>query len=212
MLNIQRCTRETVKSLCEQHHAYGSVNIACVYAFAVYEENQPVAAFSWQPPAPGTAKTLAPSCPASVLALSRMVAVPRTERKLRHISKPLKFQMHKLIDRGRWPVLVTYSDASLGHTGHVYKCSGWKADGVRKARYFTDANGIRVNAYCSGRMRIEKEWTRNHTLLTRWIHRACPEGQEAEHLAAHGWIRQLIPGRTWKSGQPAAIWVQEKTT
>lgn len=34
------------------------------------------------------------------------------------VSKPLRRQMRVEIDRGRWPVLITYSDEGQGHTGH----------------------------------------------------------------------------------------------
>jgi hypothetical protein len=42
--------------------------------------------------------------------------------------------MNVLIDRTRWPVLVTYSDIGQGHTGHVYKCSGWEKVGEPERR------------------------------------------------------------------------------
>lgn len=117
---------ETVRHLFLEH--YRSVGQVFVLAYAVIEDGAPVAAFVWQPPAPGAARSVCPEAPYGVLALSRMVALPRDERRLRHISKPLRAQMRRLIDRGRWPVLVTYSDEGQGHTGYVV--SVWKR--VRK--------------------------------------------------------------------------------
>ena len=35
----------------------------------------------------------------------------------------------RLIDRSRWPVLVTYADTRLGHTGAIYKATNWRCDG-----------------------------------------------------------------------------------
>jgi len=78
-----------------------------------------VAAYAWQPPPPGASRAVCPEAPEGVLALSRMVAVPRDERRLQHVSTPLRRQMRVLIDRGRWPVLVTYSDEGQGHTGNA---------------------------------------------------------------------------------------------
>jgi tRNA U34 5-carboxymethylaminomethyl modifying GTPase MnmE/TrmE len=66
-------------------------------------------------------------------------ALPREERRLRHISKPLKRQMRDLIDRTRWPVLVTYSDEGQGHLGHVYKCSGWQKTTRKRAQVLSVA-------------------------------------------------------------------------
>ena len=86
-----------------------------------------------------------------MLALSRMVAVPREKRELRHISKPLRVQMRRRIDRTRWPVLVTYSDEGQGHTGHVYKCSGWQATERTRRPTFEDAQGRRQSSYSNGK-------------------------------------------------------------
>lgn len=36
----------------------------------------------------------------------------------------------KLIDRDRWPVLVTYADTGQSHTGAIYKATNWTFDGV----------------------------------------------------------------------------------
>lgn len=200
--DLRRCTIRAVEHLFLAHHGYKSVGRVAVAAFAVYEDDRPVAAFIWQPPPPGAALALAPSASYGVLALSRMVAVPREERRLRHISKPLRRIMRTELDRGRWPVLVTYSDASMGHTGHVYMCSGWRKESTSTGAGFTDANGCRRSPYSNG------EWTpgslkREVIELTRWTHRVCEIGQEAAHIEAAGWAREPIPGKFWRSGSPA---------
>ncbi len=38
----------------------------------------------------------------------------------------------KLIDRTRWPVLVTYADTARGHTGAIYKATNWICDGPQR--------------------------------------------------------------------------------
>lgn len=116
---LRSATRREVLGLFEKHHAYAGISKSTTYLFAVEEAGHCIAAFAWQPPPPGAAQSICGEAPHGVLALSRMVAVPRAERELRHISKPLRRQMKDLIDRTRWPVLVTYSDEGLGHTGHV---------------------------------------------------------------------------------------------
>lgn len=116
-------------------------------ASQVYEKEY----VAWQPPPPGAASAVCPEAPFGALALSRMVALPRSERALRHISKPLRQQMRRLIDRTRWPVLVTYSDEGQGHTGHVYKCSGWTPT-VRSHRPIRETvDGARASSYSNGK-------------------------------------------------------------
>ena len=123
--DIRSISINEVDKLCSCYHAYKAASATATYAFGVFEDGALVAAYSWQPPPYGAAKSVNHYVPYGVLALSRMVAVPKDQRKLKHISKPLMLQMKKLIDRTRWPSLVTYSDEGLGHSGHVYKCSGW---------------------------------------------------------------------------------------
>lgn len=129
------------RPLFERFHAYKGAGNTATYALGCIESGRIVAAFMWQPPAPGAALSVCAEAPHGVLALSRMVAVPRDERVLRHISKPLRHIMRRVIDRGRWPVLVTYSDEGAGHTGHVYKCSGWTATHRAKVPFYVDGGG-----------------------------------------------------------------------
>ena len=205
--DLRPAARGDILPLFEEHHGYKSLGKALTYAFAVWEDGRPVAAFVWQPPAPGAAKSLCACAPQGVLALSRMVAVPRAERALRHISTPLRRQVRTLIDRGRWPVLVTYSDASLGHTGHVYKCSGWQVDGTRKAPYYEDATGARRSTYNGGARSVEGLHKAGTTTLTRWVHRACALDETAEHMTRAGWERVRLPG-VWRSGSPKHRYVK----
>jgi len=206
--DIRPCDLVAVAALVGKYHGYGSMGNSSTYAFAVYEDGVPVAGFSWQPPPPGAAKSVCPEAPGGVLALSRMVAVPRAQRRLRHISKPLRRQMRALIDRGRWPVLVTYSDEGQGHTGHVYKCSGWQKTVRRKAPFFLDPDGNRASSYSSGRHVLRNLTRGGTTVIQRWEHHACPRGTAAEWMAAHGWRRVPLRGRSWKSGNQAFKWVR----
>lgn len=205
-IDLRSCRVDEVAHLFLEFHGYKSYNRTATYCFGVFEDGRPVAAFTWNPPPPGASRALS-SAPggAGVLALSRMVAVPQDQRRLRHISKPLRRQMRDRIDRGRWPVLVTYSDASLGHTGHVYRCSGWQEDGCRERAYCATESGERKSSYSAGKR--SRAVVVGTTQLTRWVHRACPEGAEAEWMAAHGWTRVPIPGKQWVSGSPAHHWV-----
>ena len=206
-MNIQAVSLEVVRTLCAKYHGYGSAGGVSVYAWAVFEEQQPVAAYAWQPPAPGAAVDVCGEAPGGVLALSRMVAVPKTERTLKHVSKPLRRQMKTLIDRTRWPVLVTFSDEGQGHTGYVYRCSGWTPTARRQVPVFEDAQGRRTSRYANGvtggrsLIRIGMTW------VQRWEHWACARGDAADWMAWHNWVRRPT-GRLWRSGNPAFRWEQ----
>lgn len=198
-----------VQALFRRFHAYGGTGSTATYALGVREGSALVAVYLWQPPAPGAARAVCPEAPHGVLALSRMVAVPRAERVLKHVSKPLRWSMKHHLDRTRWPVLITYSDAGAGHTGYVYQCSGWERTTTSRAPYYQDGLGNRVSKYSNGGGKTGPLVLAGHTDITRWEHWACPRGQAAEFMAAAGWHR-VLTGKTWRSGNPAGRWVQGK--
>lgn len=200
---IRSITLKEVRKLCEQYHGYGSAGGASVYAFGVFEDGVLVAAYSWQPPPPGAARDVCPEAPQGVLALSRMVAVPREERKLNHVSKPLRRQMKVLIDRTRWPVLLTYSDEGQGHTGHVYKCAGWKPTSTAKRPFFLNEDGKRASSYSNGKTGGRALTRGGDTTIQRWEHWACEKGEALKWMESHGWKRVAIPGKVWRSGNQA---------
>lgn len=205
--DLRRCSLDVVRQLCSEHHGYRSCGKVSVYSFAVYEDGRAVAAFHWQPPPPGLARSLAPKAPGGVLALSRMVALPRSERRLNHVSKPLRRQMRVLIDRGRWPVLVTFSDESMGHTGHVYMCSGWQKTVRTRRLAAVDEDGRRVSTYSNGAsVRRERTYT---TYLQRWEHWACNRKAVENHMTSAGWRLIPVPGKRWRSGSQAMRWVRD---
>ena len=207
-LDIRACTLDTVRDLCARFHGYGSAGGVATYAYAVFEHAMPVAAFSWQPPPPGAAKSVCPEAPAGVLSLSRMVAVPRDTRELRHISKPLRLQMHQLIDRTRWPVLVTFSDEGQGHTGHSYKCSGWQPTTRTRVAVMTHADGSRASRYANGKTGGRALLRTGWTWVQRWEHWVCDRSDVVAWLPAHGWTRQPT-GRIYRSGAPGFTYVRQ---
>lgn len=205
---IEACTLEDVRELCELHHGYGRAGGVSVYNWAVVEDGRNVAAFSWQPPAPGAAASVCPEQPAGTLALSRMVAVEKPDRALKHISKPLRVQMRELIDRTRWPVLVTYSDEGQGHNGFVYQCSGWEKTTRKRVATLVDAQGRRTSRYSNGKTGGRVLLRTGSTWVQRWEHWVCARGEAAEYMAARGW-RRVPSGRTYRSGAPGMRWEQE---
>lgn len=201
---IRQISKREVHELCEKYHGYGGAGNAMVYAFGVVENGEVVAAYAWQPPAPGAARSICPECPQGVLALSRMVAVPKDRRALNHISKPLRYQMRHMIDRSRWPVLVTYSDSGQGHTGHVYKCSGWQKTSESDVPFYINNEGVRTSYYSNGVSGGRNLVKGGITTITRWEHWGyCPKGLADAWMGMHGWRRVPVEGKTWRSGNQA---------
>ena len=209
MFDIREVSLDSVYELFFCYHAYGGTSATATYVFGVFEDDVLVAAYTWQPPPPGAAKNICPEEPGGVLALSRMVAVPKNQRRLKHISKPLMVQMKKLIDRGRWPVLVTYSDEGLNHNGYVYQCSGWTPTSRNLAKQYVDKRGTRTSPYSRGKTSTKGLTFIGEAWLQRWEHWACPKGEVAEHMKKHGWVRRALPGKTWRSGRQAHRWFKD---
>ena len=204
MFDLRPVTLREVRDLFVAHHGYKSAGTVQVYAFGVFEGSRIVAAYVWQPPPPGAARAICPEAPQGVLALSRMVAVPKEERELQHVSKPLRKQMCSIIDRTRWPVLLTYSDEGLGHTGHVYLCSGWTKTVRVERPVFSDETGARASSYSNGRHGGRANVQRTgKTHLQRWEHWACPRGTADAWMASFGWERVVVAGKVWRSGRQA---------
>lgn len=166
---------------------------------------------SGNPPPPSAARSVFVELPHGVLALSRMVAVPHADRELRHVSKPLRVQMRRLIDRSRWPALVTWHDEGQGHTGHVYKCSGWQPT-TRKRAETVEVDGRRVSRYSNGARVKRDDGVRGHTWIQRWEHwdlgDAVDERTAAIARFDASWERVAIPGRFWRSGSQAYRFVR----
>ena len=205
--DLRPASLDTLRPLFEQHHAYKGVGGSATAAFGVYEDGRLVAAYTWQPPPFGCAKAVLPDCPGGVLSLSRMVAVPREERRLRFISTPLRIQMAELLDRARWPALVTFSDEGQGHNGHVYLCSGWQKTARTRTTNFENDQGVRTSKYSNGRSDPTRLQPCGHSWKQRWEHHIVPPEQAAAHMHAAGWRHEPIPGKVWASGRPAHRWV-----
>jgi hypothetical protein len=62
----------------------------------------------------------------SVLSLSRLACSPEAPK---NAASFLLGRSMALIDRDRWPVLVTYADTNQGHTGAIYRATNWRCDG-----------------------------------------------------------------------------------
>lgn len=51
----------------------------------------------------------------------------------------------RLLDRDRWPILLTYADTALGHTGAIYRATNWRYLGCQVAgRAWVNDRGHRI--------------------------------------------------------------------
>ncbi len=189
-----------------EHHAYKGTAKVATYALGVREDGEIRAAFLWMPPPFGAARSVCPEAPHAVLTLSRMVAVPRETRRFK-LARVLKWTMRNSIDRVRWPVLTTYSDEGLGHTGATYRLAGWRPTARSLVAQFTRA-GCRTSVYANGRCTREGLEPLGRAVIQRWEHWACSAEEIQPRMDAAGWKQHLIPGKVWRSGSPAKRWVK----
>ena len=205
--DLRPAKRADVLPLFLEHHGYKSLSNSTTYLFAVWENDRVVQAFAWQPPPPGAAKSVCPEAPYGVLALSRMVAVPEEDRRTR-LRNPLRKQMRSLIDRTRWPVLVTYSDEGQGHTGYIYQITGWEKTVRSKRPTKVGPNGERLSSYSNGKHGSRDLSNGQSTWIQRWEHWRCERGEAHLHIGMHEWQRTPVLGKKWASGNPAFTYVR----
>lgn len=211
--DLRTATRAEILPLILAHHGYRSLGNSLTAAFVVVEDDRPVVGYAWQPPPHGAAKSVCPEAPHGVLALSRMVAEPSQRRggirRLKHISKPLRYQMRELIDRTRWPVLVTYSDEGQGHNGFTYKCSGWTPTSRERRAVYETTDGNRASSYSNGKHGGRDLVRAGSTWIQRWENWICDRGDAMAWMERGGWRRVALPGRVWRSGRQAHTYVRE---
>lgn len=128
------------------HYSRGGSNTA-VYTFgllpreAIFEFDA-IAVTWWIPPTKVCGAGVNPSDPQRVLSLSRLVCVPEAPKNA--ASFILRHSM-RMIDRSRWPVLITFADEWQGHTGAIYLATGWHFAGRTKPERTYTKNGRMVS-------------------------------------------------------------------
>jgi hypothetical protein len=81
----------------------------------------------WIPPTKSAANASFPGRWREVLALSRVAISPRAPK---NSASYLVGASMRLIDRDRWPCLITYADKWQGHTGAIYRATNWEYLGL----------------------------------------------------------------------------------
>ncbi len=84
----------------------------------------------WMPPTRSSALSVSQENPNGVLALSRLAIDPDVPK---NGATFLLSKSRKLLDRDRWPALVTYADTWQGHTGAIYRADNWEYVGETRA-------------------------------------------------------------------------------
>jgi hypothetical protein len=96
----------------------------------------------WLPPTKRAGEAVAGEGWPGVLSLSRLVVDPAAPR---NAASFLLSASMRLLDRDRWPVLLTFADTRHGHTGAIYKATGWELDAETDAgSYWVSADGRQV--------------------------------------------------------------------
>lgn len=142
----------------QYHYAHHGANTA-VYSHGLFQINNELICLGiawWIPPTKSAALATYPQNWQGVLSLSRLVLLPEVPK---NAATFLLSKSMKLIDRKRWPCLVTYADTWQGHNGTIYKAAGWKYCGLTKpeAVFVKDGQMIARKAGPKTRTKSEME-------------------------------------------------------
>ena len=112
----------------------------------------------WIPPTKTAAASLNPKNWQGVLSLSRLAIEPHAPK---NSASFLLGASMRMIDRDRWPILVTYADEWQGHTGAIYKATNWREDGKTKPQRTYVRNGRMISRKCGPRTYTHREMIDN---------------------------------------------------
>lgn len=122
------------------HYAKGASNTA-TYLHGLFKKGYNICygVAWWIPPTKSAALATYPYNWKGVLSLSRLVIIPGVPK---NACTFLLSRSRKLIDRSKWPCLVTYADNSQGHTGIIYKADNWEYWGITKPERMYTIRGV----------------------------------------------------------------------
>jgi hypothetical protein len=118
-------------TLVERHHYAGGCANTATYRHGLFKKGtffdaQCAGVALWIPPTKSAALATYPENWQGVLCLSRLVIIPDAPK---NAASFLLAASMRLIDRERWPCLVTYADEWRGHTGAIYRATNWTYQG-----------------------------------------------------------------------------------
>jgi hypothetical protein len=111
------------------------------------------------------------------LQLSRLVVEPGMPT---NAATFLMAHSMRLIDRVKWPVLLTYADTGQGHTGAIYKATGWESDGQGGGWNYYSPDGKQLSSLSGGFfIPCPEGWEARRTVKFRFVHRAVAASSDA---------------------------------
>ena len=127
---VREVPLSVVQNMVERYHYTGGGSNTATYRHGLFfnndEEQECFGVAWWIPPTKSAAKATYPENWQGVLALSRLAINPLVPT---NGASFLLAKSVKLIDRDRWPCLVTYADEMMGHSGQIYKATNWEYRG-----------------------------------------------------------------------------------
>lgn len=121
---VEDVSIKQAKELVEKYHYARGASHTRVFTHGLYDELGGLFGVAWWlPPTKPTCQTVNKIEWTRVLSLSRMVVAPDVPKNA--CSFLLARSTNLIKKDGRFNSLVTYADESQGHSGHVYRASGW---------------------------------------------------------------------------------------
>lgn len=142
----------------EYHYAGGGSNTA-TYCHGLFQKGEfweynCKGIAWWIPPTKSAALATYPEDWQGVLSLTRLVILPDVPK---NSASFLLSQSTKMIDRKRWPCLVTYADVWQNHTGLIYRASNWEYKGLTEPEAVFTLNGRMVARKAGPKTRTRAE-------------------------------------------------------
>lgn len=156
---VRPCSLAVAQDLITRlHYSQGGSNTG-TYIHGLFERAHPARPRGvawWIPPTKTAALATYPDDWEGVLNLTRLAI---DEEVPKNAATFLLARSMKLIDRLRWPCLVTYADEWQGHTGTIYRASNWSYVGKTnpEATFVKDGRMIARKAGPKTRTRDEME-------------------------------------------------------
>jgi hypothetical protein len=124
---VEMSDLSAARHLVQTYHYSRSTANTATYCHGLFDPSGIQAgAAIWIPPTRAAAETVAGDRWQGVLCLSRLVVAPDVPT---NGASFLLGRSMAMIDRHRWPNLLTYADTRLGHTGAIYRATNWREIG-----------------------------------------------------------------------------------
>ena len=144
------------QELVRRYHYSGGGSNTATYRHGLFKkgESECLGVAWWIPPTKTAAQATFSENWQGVLALTRLAISPEVPK---NGASFLLGKSMRLIDRQRWPALVTYADEMMGHTGSIYRATNWEYCGLttKESTWFKDGRMVARKAGPKTRTRDE---------------------------------------------------------